>query len=94
MIARLKSSGEISCNSKILDTKTPETERIRGFLFAKDEMETKECEFGCECDTPTTSSPFDTVLDVKEFQRLVDEKTARVRKLIELQDKINQRFNN
>ena len=47
-----------------------------------------ECEFGCDCDTPTDFGIFDSILDQPDFDRLVQEKIARARRYIEIQEKI------
>ena len=53
---------------------------------------TKECEFGCECDTVTEFQPFSMVLDPEDLQRLIKEKTVRARRYVELQDKLGGQF--
>jgi len=53
---------------------------------------TKECEFGCECDTVAEFGPFDTVLDPPDLERLIKEKMARARRYVELRDKIGGQF--
>ena len=53
---------------------------------------TKECDFGCECDTVAEFGPFDTVLDPPDLERLIKEKMARARRYVELRDKIGVQF--
>ena len=53
---------------------------------------TKECEFGCECDTVAEFQPFRTILDPEDPNRLIAEKTARARRWVELQDKLGGQF--
>ena len=53
---------------------------------------TKECEFGCECDTVTEFGTFDTVLDPPDLERLIREKMARARRYVELREKIGVQF--
>lgn len=53
---------------------------------------TKECEFGCECDSVTEFRPFGTVLDQTDLERLISDKVARARRYAELQDKLGGQF--
>ncbi len=48
---------------------------------------TIECEFGCDCDS-TVFKNFDTVLEPADLDRLIQEKIARARRHIELQENI------
>lgn len=47
----------------------------------------KICEFGCECTIEHAPGRFGSILDTKDFQRLIEEKTARAKRYIELQEK-------
>ncbi len=48
---------------------------------------TTECEFGCDCDGLVFKN-FDTVLEPADLDRLIQEKIARARRHIELQENI------
>jgi hypothetical protein len=49
---------------------------------------TLECEFGCDCDSPVFKN-FDPVLEPADLDRLIQEKIARARRHIELQENIS-----
>jgi hypothetical protein len=53
---------------------------------------TAECEFGCDCDIPSEIGNFKVVLDQTDLDRLVNEKLARARRWVELQDKLGGQF--
>jgi hypothetical protein len=56
------------------------------FYFTRTKM-TTECEFGCDCDGLVFKN-FDTVLEPADLDRLIQEKIARARRHIELQENI------
>ena len=53
---------------------------------------TKECEFGCDCDTPTSFKDFSPVLKPVDLDQLIAEKLVRARIYLELQEKIGGQF--
>jgi len=59
----------------------------RVFYFIRTKM-TLECEFGCDCDSPVFKN-FDPVLEPADLDRLIQEKIARARRHIELQENIS-----
>jgi hypothetical protein len=48
------------------------------------------CEFGCECDSSVFKN-FETVLDPMDLDRLIQDKIARARRYIELQENIGKK---
>jgi hypothetical protein len=48
------------------------------------------CEFGCECDSPVFKN-FEAVLDPMDLDRLIQDKIARARRYIELQENIGKK---